>query len=185
MTEIDYSQIPEYRLIATTLFSEATKKSMEDFEKDATAIANVIHNRTKRPERFGEGYHGVILNPNQFSAVGGEEWNKTLTGNLTKEEENYFKKALQIANQVTTGTLENTVGNADHYYNDKIADPSWGKVYPKVGKTKGHVFLSEQDWNESPKKSKGTTFKKAFAEARKDGKETFDWNGKKYTTEVK
>ncbi len=32
---------------------------------------------------------------------------------------------------------------------------------------------------------KGSTFKEAFAEARKEGKKTFEWNDKKYSTEVK
>jgi len=31
----------------------------------------------------------------------------------------------------------------------------------------------------------GSTFKEAFAEARKGGKKTFEWNGEKYTTELK
>jgi hypothetical protein len=33
--------------------------------------------------------------------------------------------------------------------------------------------------------SKAASFDKAFAAARKSGKKTFDWNGKKYTTETK
>jgi len=33
--------------------------------------------------------------------------------------------------------------------------------------------------------SKASSFDKAFAAARKSGKKTFDWNGKKYTTETK
>jgi hypothetical protein len=32
---------------------------------------------------------------------------------------------------------------------------------------------------------KGETFKEAFAEARKEGKKTFEWNDKKYSTELK
>jgi hypothetical protein len=32
---------------------------------------------------------------------------------------------------------------------------------------------------------KGSTFKEAFAEARKEGKKSFEWNDKKYSTEVK
>jgi hypothetical protein len=31
----------------------------------------------------------------------------------------------------------------------------------------------------------GSTFKEAFAEARKEGKKTFEWNGKKYGTKLK
>lgn len=31
----------------------------------------------------------------------------------------------------------------------------------------------------------GTTFKEAFADARKEGKKTFEWNGKKYGTKLK
>ena len=30
----------------------------------------------------------------------------------------------------------------------------------------------------------GTTFKEAFKDAREDGKKTFEWNGKKYSTEM-
>jgi hypothetical protein len=30
----------------------------------------------------------------------------------------------------------------------------------------------------------GSTFKEAFKEAREDGKKTFEWNGKKYSTEL-
>jgi cytoskeletal protein RodZ len=30
----------------------------------------------------------------------------------------------------------------------------------------------------------GSTFKEAFKDAREDGKKTFEWNGKKYTTDV-
>jgi hypothetical protein len=32
---------------------------------------------------------------------------------------------------------------------------------------------------------KGSTFKEAFAEARKEGKKTFEWNGEKYNTKLK
>lgn len=32
---------------------------------------------------------------------------------------------------------------------------------------------------------KGTTFKEAFAEARAEGKKTFEWNGEKYNTKLK
>ena len=32
---------------------------------------------------------------------------------------------------------------------------------------------------------KGSTFKEAFAEARAEGKKTFEWNGKKYGTKLK
>jgi hypothetical protein len=33
--------------------------------------------------------------------------------------------------------------------------------------------------------AKGTTFKEAFADARKEGQKTFEWNGKKYGTKLK
>jgi hypothetical protein len=32
---------------------------------------------------------------------------------------------------------------------------------------------------------KGSTFKEAFAEARKEGKKSFEWNGEKYNTKLK
>lgn len=139
----DLYSVPEYNLIATTLFSEADKTDIDKFEQDATGIANVLKNRVGRPERFGGTYHDVILSPKQFSAVGGNEWEKALTNNLTEDEQLFMKKALQISGRLLKGELENTVGTADHYYNPKLASPSWGKSYEETHKTSGHRFLSE------------------------------------------
>ncbi len=124
-------------LVAQTLFSET--KDLED----AKGIANVIVNRTKRPNRFGATVEDVIMSPKQFSGVGSNEWNKVTSGKLNKEEAELFKQFLSIANSAVKGTLEDNTGGADHYYNPKISKPSWGKVYPQTYINKYHRYLKE------------------------------------------
>ena len=147
--------LPPHVIAAYMLFAEASKKDMETFEKDATAIAHVIKNRTTRPDRFGADVYSVITDPNQFSGYEGAEWQKAYTGNMTDDEAKYLKKAFQITSGVERGVIEDPTGGADHYYNPELAQPDWGKLtkpssvkkwnnyYPETHKTSGHVFSKE------------------------------------------
>ena len=128
----------DIHLLAATLFSET--KDLED----AKGIANVIVNRTKRPERFGGSMQEVILSPYQFSGVGTPEFNKATNLQFKgKDEENIFKQFLSIASSAIRGNLEDNTGGADHYVNLKLARPKWAKVYPKTGKIKDHTYFKE------------------------------------------
>jgi len=181
----DYSDIYNMtptQLLATIGFAEVSKDP-KIFEKDAIGIMNVIKNRLKRPERFGVTLYDVILAPNQFSGVGSPEWEKAYQRKFTKEEERIYKRLLQIAHGVLTDKIPDPTGGADHYYNPNFTHPHWADVYQKVYSSGAHDYHSEL----KPLKSKRNklTFKEAFAKARREGKKTFYWRGKRYSTRLK
>ena len=127
----------EVQILATALFSE-TKDT-----EDAKNIANVILNRTKRPERFGSTIPDVVYAPYQFSGVGSNEWNKVVNNKLNEKEQEVYKQFLQIAYQAVTGKLEDTTSGADHYFNPKLAKPSWAKKMTKTNENKYHQYYKE------------------------------------------
>ncbi len=128
----------EIHLLAATLFSET--KDLED----AKGIANVILNRTKRPERFGGSLEEVILAPSQFSGVGSPEFQKAATLKFqNKDEEKIFKQFLSVSSSALRGGLEDNTNGADHYVNLKLARPKWAKVYPKTAKIGSHTYYKE------------------------------------------
>lgn len=131
----------EHKLFFDTLFAEASKK--ENSAEDITAIANVIKNRSMKPNRFGQGIAGVILAPAQFSGVGSPEFQKAQTQKFTPEEENIYKQIVQIGSGVLKGTIEDPTEGADHYFNPKLVKPSWAKKMKKVYDSGSHVFYRE------------------------------------------
>ena len=129
----------DVHLLAATIFSET--KNL----KDAQGIANVIMNRLKRPERFGNTLPDVIYAPSQFSGVGTNEYKKAINLQFKdKNEEKIFKSILPIASQAIKGTLEDNTNGADHYANLKLAKPKWAKVYPKTAQIDQHTYFKEK-----------------------------------------
>ena len=163
----------EYEDLARTLFAEADKSNMKAFERDATAIGHVINTRMNNPGRFGED---PIHAPDQFTGVGGDEWNKALEGKLTADEERYYKKAMQIVKGISAGKIADPTGGADHYYNPKLASPAWGKLttpdsvekdnfyYEPGYKTKSHQYFKET-LSKTGGKSKAPSKNKKIQEA--------------------
>jgi len=128
----------EALLLAILLFSET--KDLDD----AKNIANVVLNRVKRPERFGENIENVIYAPYQFSGVGGNEWNKAERNKfVNKDEEDIFKNFLSVAHQAVTGKLEDDTKGADHYFNPKLANPKWAKKMKKMAENDFHTYYKE------------------------------------------
>ena len=128
----------EVALLANVLFSETKDVN------DAQGIANVIMNRLKRPERFGDTLDKVVFAPSQFSGVGTNEWNKAVSRKFkNSKEENIYKSFVSIASRALKGQLEDNTGGADHYANLKISNPSWAKVYKNTAKIGEHSYFSE------------------------------------------
>lgn len=125
------------QLLAQLLFSETKDTG------DAIAIAWATVNRLNRPERFGETLEDVIYSPDQFSGVNNPEWNKVTEGKLTSQEEAIYKKFLQISSGVLRKTISDPTGGADHYFNPKLASPSWAKKMQRTYQTKFHDYYSE------------------------------------------
>lgn len=134
---------------AALIFAEGTKKNLKAFDEDGTAIGWVAQNRQNNPRRFPIPEDG-------FSSVGGDEYSKFITGKLTDEEQEYAKKALQIANGIQRGLIADPTGGADHMVNPKLdGENSWNVLtdetkvpygnmyYPETYKSKAHSFRKE------------------------------------------
>ena len=162
-------------------FSEADKSSHKAFDKDATGVIWAVKNREARPERFGNTRDEVIFAPSQFSGVNSDEWKKVESGNLTKDEEWYYKRGAQLRRAIDDGKIADPTGGADHYYNPSLASPDWAEAYDKTYSSGAHDYHKEITGTNK----KGLDFKQAFYTARINGRKTFTWNGKKYTTKLK
>lgn len=156
MDNTNIYNIPIHKVLAMTVFAEALKSGKGLDENDAIGILNVIKNRTNKPKRFNESVYDVILDPNQFSGVGSDEWNKAFSHNFKDDnEKQIFKRALQLTNGVMSGKIKDNTNGADHYYNPKLASPDWGKLtsedmvdtgnmyYQPTYETKGHKYFKE------------------------------------------
>ena len=144
----------EVLLMAQLLFSEASKDAKFS-DDDATSVAWVVKNRLARPERFGGTLEDVVYAPSQFSGVNSNEWNKVDSGNLTKEEEKIYKRFIQISSGVLRGDIKDTTGGADHYFNPKLANPSWAKKMKKTYSSGAHDYYSETGVPLQPKPLQG------------------------------
>ena len=125
------------QLLAATLFSET--RDINDSRK----VASVIVNRAK-DGRFGADIPSVILQPQQFSGVGGDEFNKAMSGKLTAEEESIYKQQIAIASAAWRGNLPDDAKGAKFYFNPALANPSWAKKMVKVDSNKFHTYYKEK-----------------------------------------
>jgi len=74
---------------------------------------------------------------------------------------------------------------ADLYDSTRKPKAKKTKTKPTPGMAKGAVSKAKKDAKETNRQSKAASFDRAFAAARKAGKKTFTWQGKKYSTKLK
>ena len=70
-------------------------------------------------------------------------------------------------------------------YDSRKKKGSKTKTKPTPGMAKGAVAKAKSDAKKTNRQSKAASFDRAFAAARKAGKSTFTWRGKKYNTKTK
>lgn len=121
----------EVLLLAQLLFAEASKNPKFS-EDDAKAVAWVVKNRINRPERFGQTMEEVVYAPQQFSGVNSSEWQKIENKQLKKDEEDIYKRFLQISYGVLNDKIPDPTKGADHYFNPKLVKPPWAKKMTKT-----------------------------------------------------
>ena len=124
------------------LFAEAIKDQNLSV-KDATAIAWVVKNRMKEASRYGRGEEGVIHKPYQFTGVGSNEWNKVSSGKMTPQEKQIYQKFQTIAALVNSGKIPDPTNGANHYFNPKLAKPSWAKNMKQTYNSGAHEFYRD------------------------------------------
>ena len=112
----------EKELLARAIYGEASNQGDEGMQ----AVGNVILNRVNGKDWYGNTITDVILNPKQFSAFNDiEDKNYKRMMSATKENDEAYSKALEIAEGLMQGTIEDNTEGATHYYNPKGANPYW------------------------------------------------------------
>ena len=147
MQQFNYSSpfdaFTDQELVTRVVWAEARGEPIEGM----VAVANVIKNRTKNPDRYSQGWRGVCLKPKQFSCLNEGDPNRVQIFNLGMSGE-YPLKAYRECQWAVVGVMEgwlkdNTKGS-DHYYSTSLMTaPYWAKdmkVFKQIG---DHVFLQD------------------------------------------
>ncbi|NTU67004.1 MAG: cell wall hydrolase [Candidatus Moranbacteria bacterium] len=120
----DFSDDTEYMILARAIFGEARSLS----EKGRIAIGWSIKNRVT-DSRWGNTYHEVVLELNQYSAFNDNDPNfarlKNPAGRKTEIDD--WHECYDIAVKVVNGEIEDPTDGANHYFSNYISYPSWTK----------------------------------------------------------
>lgn len=129
-------------IIAATIASEAAGEGDEGMR----AVTHVIKNRAiaKYGSSEPENLKKIVLKPYQFS--GWNDVDKNSIMDITKRVnffKNKYKNVWDKAITIAKSPGNNPIGDRNHYYNPKLASPSWGnnenfiKTKLKIG---NHLF---------------------------------------------
>ncbi len=123
-------------ILARTIWGEARGESTDGKK----AVASVILNRLKKPDRFGSTIEGVCQKPFQFSC-----WNDN-DPNLPKlkvvdSSEAHFAECLSIAKEAVEGSLIDSTLGADHYHTTGVS-PAWAQGKTSCKKIGDHLFYN-------------------------------------------
>lgn len=114
-------------VLARTLWGEARGEGLAG----QLAIAWTIRNRVfdgKNKSWWGEGYAGVCLAKWQFSCWNSNDPNYAYLSGAKPIPVGQFKQAMEAANAVIDGTVEDMTGGATHYYATSMPKPpAWIK----------------------------------------------------------
>lgn len=114
-------------VLARTLWGEARGEGLAG----QLAVAWTIRNRVfdgKAKSWWGEGYAGVCLKPWQFSCWNQNDPNYAFLSGAKPIPAGQFKQALEAANAVIDGTVDDMTGGATHYYATSMPKPpTWIK----------------------------------------------------------
>ena len=138
----DFSNDSDEVLLARMIFGEARGRDCLDSER--IAIGYVALNRIEEG-RYGRGLRGVLLRRNQFHCFNENNDNGVKVMNPMAYEPAAFEHCLEIARGVLSGIYTNETQGATHYFNPRVASPSWADSMTRIGRIHGskHVFYKE------------------------------------------
>jgi spore germination cell wall hydrolase CwlJ-like protein len=114
-------------ILARTLWGEARGEGLAG----QLAVAWTIRNRVfdgKQKSWWGEGYAGVCLAKWQFSCWNQNDPNYAYLSGAKPIPAGQFKQAMEAANAVIDGTVDDMTGGATHYYATSMPKPpAWVK----------------------------------------------------------
>lgn len=141
-------QASEPQRAAACLFGEARSEPIQGI----VAVANVIRNRARQPQRFGHSLSAVICAPWQFSMwhpKGGEGNYKRVLGLMRQFVEGKqitdlgARECIGIAQLMVGDYLRDNTKGSVHYHAVKMQPrPSWAMGHTPAVQIGGHVFYA-------------------------------------------
>lgn len=125
--------LKDWDILARCLIGEAEGES----ELGKLAVACVIRNRVN-DARWPNTYHEVILQNKQFSCF--NVGSNRLSIMLNPARSKAYEQCKRIAKSVIMNSALDITGGADHYINERIANPSWKQKMVKTCKIGDHTF---------------------------------------------
>ena len=125
--------------LAQTIFGEARGeyKHASGGLAALIAVANVIVNRSKKPNRFGSSIHHVCTRAWQFSCWNENDPNRALISSKTPGSSDLFDLCYEVAENVISGKWPDLTKGSDHYHAPMATLPAWAHgASPQV--TIGH-----------------------------------------------
>lgn len=130
-------------ILARTLWGEARGEGLAG----QLAVAWTIRNRVfdgKDKSWWGEGYAGVCLKAWQFSCWNKNDPNYAYLSGAKPIPKGQFNQAMEAANAVIDGTVDDMTGGATHYYATSMPKPpAWIKGAKLTLAMGHHRFYTE------------------------------------------
>ncbi|MGH9576122.1 MAG: cell wall hydrolase [Terriglobales bacterium] len=121
-------------LLAMCIFGEARGEP----EEARLAVGHVVRNRVRSPhQRYGRGWHGVMLKKWQFSCfLPGDPNLAKLLHPVEHEPAEVWERCWRAANCVYAGAAADNSGGATHYFDDSLrgCPPLWAARYVRTVK---------------------------------------------------
>lgn len=131
----DYDRAQD--ILARTIWGEAEGES----ERGKKAVAAVVVNRTKRPQRFSMDVESVCLQRKQFSCWNSGT-NRRRAVDAVDETNAVFRRCLNIADSALQGRLADPTNGADHYHARSVL-PSWAENHQPCAVIGAHIFYND------------------------------------------
>jgi len=106
------------------------------------AIANVIVNRTKFPQRFGKSISEICLKPHQFSCWNANDANYQMITSVQLGDNHIFDLCWNVAENIYQGKWPDLTHGSDHYYASWLSyTPAWVKGVKPQACIGQHIFF--------------------------------------------
>ena len=125
-------EVPNLYLTALCCWREARGESRDGWR----GVLHVIRDRALRPSWWGNGYVGVILQPQQFSSFNHDSSQAVL---IPGDRDPVFPQILECAANVLSGDDEDLTGGATYYHTYDV-HPDWDKHLTVTATIGSHIF---------------------------------------------
>ena len=126
--------IPDDVLGIVTVFQEAEGEPYEG----KVAVAEVILNRTRKKYMSDGTVAGTVLRRLQFSGMNSDSANRIRSFKIDSDN-HIVQDCIRAWSEAKAGS--ELAGGSLHYYNPRLASPSWAINAPVLARIGNHVFV--------------------------------------------